>query len=630
MNMTGATADHFLSISPRIRVMPIIHGSGDFAIMVREELLSRPYDCVAVPLPPSFQEDVEAAIDELPQISIVVQVDAETPDSEEESGFSYVPIDPCQGVIAALRTARGERISREFIDLETPRFLAKSGSFPDPYALKRVSPRLFSAAILHAIPRPVAGQNTDRINWMASRLRELESQYRSILLVCSVLDWPWIREAYCNATPPPEQESFFAPIQSYRVDPRHLIFALGELPYITSLYERGRSELLPDDNLSVDGIKEMVLDARKRLAETHPKIADRITPQLLAIYFRYIRNLSLMDRRLTPDLYTLVVAAKQTAGDDFALALAETARSYPCASIVVGESERFDQDEPRVARLGIDRGELPEWGTGPMVNRLPGQALSWRSCELKPRPQKKDQARWRHRWDPFGMCSYPPEDDRIESFHRHVRDQAKAVLGSDLARTEKFTTSVRDGIDIRETLRNWHTGELYVKVVPPGRGSIEVVVFLFELPADPEVYTNRTTWYAEHQEESTLAFYATDPMKNLIGPGIAQAEYGGALFIFPPRPILDIWTDPRLDFAETLEDRLLAGAFLHSNDRHVAVVSPKIPPAHWRRLARRYGRKIVHLPLKRFGGQLLERLRTFHVLNGKQVRSYAADYIRDL
>ena len=629
MNMSGATADDFLKISSRIRVMPIIHGSGDFAIQVREELLSRPYDCVAVPLPPSFQDEVEAAIELLPQVSIVVQVDAETDESESEPGFSYVPIDPCQGVIAALRTARGERIAREFIDLETPRFVAVTGSFPDPYALKRVSPRLFSAAVLYAIPRPFCGQSTDRIHWMANRLHELEARYRSILLICSVLDWPWIREAYGNSTPPPEQEPFFAPILSYPVDHRNLIFALGELPYITSLYERGRSELLPDDNLSVDGIKEMVLDARKRLAEKHPKVADRITPQLLSIYFRYIRNLSLLDRRLTPDLYTLIVAAQQTAGDDFALALAETARSYPCGGTGGEESEDHEAEEPRQARLGINRGELPDWGTGPMVSRLPGQALSWRSCELRPRPKKQDQTRWRQRWNPFGMCSYPPEDDRIESFHRHVRDQAKATLGADLARTEKFTTSVRDGIDIRETLRNWHTGELYVKVVPPGRGSIEVVVFLFDLPADPEVYTNRTTWYAEHLEESTLAFYATDPMKNLIGPGIAQAEYGGALFIFPPRPIPDIWTDARLDFADTLEERLLAGAFLHSNDRHVAVVSPKIPPAGWRRLARRYGKKIVHLPLKRFGGQLLERLRTFHVLNGKQVRSYAADYIRD-
>ena len=78
MNMTGATADDFLAISPRVRVMPIIHGSGDFAIQVREELLARPYDCVAVPLPPSFQEEVEAAIEGLPRISIVAQIDAET------------------------------------------------------------------------------------------------------------------------------------------------------------------------------------------------------------------------------------------------------------------------------------------------------------------------------------------------------------------------------------------------------------------------------------------------------------------------------------------------------------------------------------------------------------------------
>jgi hypothetical protein len=265
-----------------------------------------------------------------------------------------------------------------------------------------------------------------------------------------------------------------------------------------------------------------------------------------------------------------------------------------------------------------------------MVSRLPGQAVNWRSCELRPRPAERDRRNWKQRWNPFGMCSYPPEDDRIESFHRHVRDQAKAIIGADLARSEKFTTSVMDGIDMRETLRNWHTGDLFVKVIPPSRGTIEVVVFLFDVPADPKTYTNRTTWYAEHGEESTLAFFATDHMTNMVGPGIAQAEYGGALFLFPPRHIPDIWTDHRLDFTESLEERLLAGAFLHSKERHVAVVSPCPPRGSWRRLARRFGRKIVHLPLKRFGGQVIERLRIFHVLNGKTVRSYAAQFIRDV
>jgi hypothetical protein len=627
MDRPQATADDFLTIGPRIRVLPIIHGSGDCAIRVREELLCRPYDCVAVPLPPSFQDEVEQAVEELPSVSVVVQPDVDRDD--EEQGFSYVPIDPCQGVIAAIRTAMGERIEREFIDMETPRFEAITGNFPDPYALKQVTPEQFSAALLPAIPPPQPGQHAARIAWMANRLHELESRYRLVLLICSLLDWPWLRDAYRRGVERPEPESFFAPLATHSVDPRTLLFVLGELPFITGLYERGRRDLTPDDNLSVDGVKEMVLEARESLRKKHPRVAQWITPQVLSVYFRYVRNLSLVDRRLTPDLYSLIVAAKQTAGDDFALTIAETARTYAYAPNASDDPAQ-PREDAGFLRMGVDQADVPGWGRSFMVSRLPGQAVGWRSCELRPRPAPREQKRWRQRWDPYGMCSWPPEDDRIESFHSHVRDQARAILGADLARVEKFTTSVRDGIDIRETLRNWHTGDLYVKVLPPSRGSIEVVVFLFDLPADPLIYSHRATWFAEHTEESTLAFYATDPMKNLVGPGIAQAQYGGALFLFPPRPIPEVWTDPRLQFADTLEERLLAAGFLHSRDRHVAVVSPKPPLASWRRLARKYGRKLVHLPLKRFSGQMLERLRTFHVLQGKHVRTYAADYIRDL
>ena len=84
------TSDDFLRIGERIRVLPIVHGSGDCAIRVREELLARPYDCVAVPLPPSFQDDVEEAVDALPRIAVVVQRDADEDDAE--TAFSYVPI----------------------------------------------------------------------------------------------------------------------------------------------------------------------------------------------------------------------------------------------------------------------------------------------------------------------------------------------------------------------------------------------------------------------------------------------------------------------------------------------------------------------------------------------------------
>jgi hypothetical protein len=550
-------------------------------------------------------------------------------------------------VIAAIRTAIGERIPRAYVDLETPKFEAQSGVFPDPYALKRVRPEAYAAALLPAIGPPRPGQHTERIAWMAHRLREIEQGYKHILFVCSVLDWPWIRDEYTRSEPGVEpaidrelddREPSWCPIETFDVEPATLLFFLGELPFISALYERARRELFVDEHLSVDGIKELLLEARERFRVKQPRSAERITPQLLATYVRYVRNLCLIERRLTPDLYTLTIAAKQVAGDDFALAVAETARIYRPVDDSDDSEFAFDEEERSASdwqadggflRMGVDQAEIPTWGVMSMVNRLPGQSVSWRKLELRPRPPEPDRARWKQRWDPYGMCSWPPEDDRIESFHRHVRDAARAVLGADLARSEKFTASVRDGIDLRETLRNWHTGDLYVKVIPPDRGSIDAVVFLFETPAEAEQFPHRATWYAEHSEESTLAFYATNPLEDFVGPGIARSRYGGALFLFPPRGIPDIWTDPRLSFARTLEERLLAGACRHAGERHVAVVSPRQPPASWRRIARRYGRKLVHLPLKRFGGQMIERMRTFHILNGKHVRSYAAQFIRD-
>ncbi len=618
--MSPSSGDDFLRIGRRIRVLPIIHGSGDCAVGVRAEMLQHAPDCLAVPLPPSFQEDVEAAVLRLPVVSAVVQRDAAAPEGQEE-GFSYVPIDPCQGVIAALRLALGEHIPRVFIDRETPWFEANAGVFPDPYALKKVSPAGFAAAVLPAVGPPSPGQHTQRIRWMAQRLRELERRHRSILFVCSLLDWPWVRQAYQQKLAVDEAEPFYAPVRTFASAPRTLTFLLGELPFLTGLYERGRFDLGDDENLSIDGVKEMVLAARDRLRQTHPRVAQRITPQLLTIYFRYVRNLSLLGRRLTPDLYTLVTAAQQTAGDGFALALAETASEYPY----------LPSEDEECLRMGVAEADVPGWGVGAMANRLPGHALSWQAMSLRPRPTDHDRARWKqqHRWNPYSMCTWPAEDDWRDHFNKHVRDQALALLGADLARSEKFTTSVMDGLDVRETLRHWHTGDLYVKVQPPSRGAIEVVVFLFDVPADPRRYPQRATWAAEHGQQSMLTFFATDLRANILGPGVAQCEYGGAMLLFPPRLYRDVWTDPLLDFTDTLEERLLAGALLHSQERHVVVVCPRPPSALWRRLARRFGKKLVHLPMSRFSAATIDRLRRFHVLNGAEVRSYAADFIRD-
>jgi hypothetical protein len=629
-----------LQLTEKITLLPVVHGSGDFAVEVRRRLLEGNYDCIAVPLPPSLQPCVEEAVGVLPQPTMVVQYpssfswdgmswdeltheesggwsEEDSRDEKAESWVNYVPVEPCQPVIAAIRFALEEHLPRAFVDLETDQFQPHTCVLPDPYALKRVPLERFVAAVVPVLQPPPSAQFRNRMGRMAFRLRQLEQRYRRIVMLCSLVEWPWLRMAYREAWDEAEDE-VTGSAEIREPDEKTLFFMFGELPFVAALYERARAELEDDRNLSVDGLKELLLSARQAYTEEYGQRARTITPHLLALMLKYIRNLCLLERRFTPDLYTIVVAAQQVAGDAFALHVVETARQYAYLR---------PAGYPQIT-LGIGKGRLDDGRAVRLVSRLPGLPVVWRSCRLRRRPDKRDVRRWRMQWNPFEQCSYPPEDEAIENFRAHLFERAKAVIGADLVRTEKFTTSIKDGIDIRDTLRHWYTGDIYVKILPPNRGNLDCAVMVFEYPADPRDYPWRTTWYAEHEEESTLAFYATHFLDEIVGPGIAAATYGGALFLYPPIVIPNIWTDPRLDFAETLEDRLLAAACLHARSRQIVLLSPVPPGAGWRRLAKRFGKHLVHLPLSQFSQSTLEKLRRVHVLNGKHVRSYAAHFIR--
>lgn len=632
MAAPSSHSDAVFRLSPRIDLFPVLHGSGDVAQEVRDRLTDRRYDCLAVPLPPSFELPVEEAVVDLPTISVIVQQERE---SEDGRRVNYVPIDPCQPVIMGIRVAIGEGIYRAYIDRDTTTFEPLPFVSPDAYALKQLPYAAFAAAILPTLTPPEDGsQQQARVAWMAFQLHQLEMEYERILCLCHLADWPWIRQAYQRRTDYQESDQQVSRPERYLVESASLYFMLGELPFMTELYERRRASVHSDRHLSIDGIKELLLETRTRWQTAHDEegqsVPTWVTPQLLQLYLQYVRNHALLDRRLTPDLYTLVLAAKQMTGDDFAIRLLETAKTYSYQDI----------EHSHLPHLSVGLGQLalPDDQVVQATNRLQGTPLSWRSLSLRPRPARRTSRRWSYLWNPNRQCSWPPEDTKIESFHTHVREQAKAIIGADLARSEKFTTSMKDGLDIRESLRHWHQRqpggrpkrlELYVKEIPPARGNVDTVIFLFDTPADPEEYNWQATWYAEHAQESTLCFYATPFLENMVAPGIGQSRYGGALFIFPPRPIPDIWTDEALGFAKTLEERLIAAGAVHSRETHLALATPVAPKARWRQIAKQFGRRLVPIPLSRFSGQMIDRLRRFHVLNGHEIRSFAAQFIRE-
>ena len=105
--------DNVFRLSSRIDVFPVLHGSGDVAQEVRERLISRRYDCLAVPLPPSTETLVEEAVARLPHIGLVMLPE---PPEHGAPRASFIPIDPCQAVIMGIRVAMGEDIARAYID----------------------------------------------------------------------------------------------------------------------------------------------------------------------------------------------------------------------------------------------------------------------------------------------------------------------------------------------------------------------------------------------------------------------------------------------------------------------------------------------------------------------------------
>jgi len=618
---------------PGLTLVPVVHGSGAYATALRRYLLQVPFDVLAIPLPPSFARGVLEGVEHLPQVSAVVQVGTELEQEDELRGATFVPIDPCEGVIAAIRMAQSERIAMEWVAPETERFEFEAMVLPDPYAVEHTTLERFCAALLPAIDPPETEPHRHRIAHQASRLLQLRGRSRRVMALCHLQDWPWLRSAMDRAQTDPmgtgnwgegerdvnqAWESEVAEPQLYAIDERTHLFLHGELPFVTGLYERVRASLDDDAALTVQGLKELFLAARSSYRQDLGNRARQITPLLISQCLKYIRNQTLLERRMTPSFYTVVRSAQQMMGDTFAIHLVSSAKDYPYV----------DELPWPTLKMGIDRAELPDEGVVRMVSRLPRGPMEWRNLELNRPAKKQDKRKWSSRWNPYQQCSWPEEDTRIESFRNRIVERARGAIGADLARSEKFSYSMMDGLDLRETLRHWHDGSLYVKVLPPSIGHLDATVMLFDGDPDPQMYAWRATWFAEHQDESTLAFYATPFSKEMLGPGVAVSTYGGAMFLYPPRPIEDIWSDPRLDYADTLEQRLVAAACMHAESRHIAILSHAAPGLTLKHIAKRYRCKLVHVPLAQFADSVVQQLRMFHVLNGKHVRSYAAHFIR--
>jgi hypothetical protein len=248
-----------------------------------------------------------------------------------------------------------------------------------------------------------------------------------------------------------------------------------------------------------------------------------------------------------------------------------------------------------------------------------------RPAALK-RKREAYEGEWASQTDGTSICSYPPEDLVIENFGLQLKGFANRTISEERSHTERFSTSMLDGIDLRETVRNWHEGALFVRETAKRSGEIGAVVIIFDEDREDK-YTYLTTWLGEHQNESDMAFYSTLPFDHIVGPGIGRAEYGGLLMTLPPRRMYNVWDDPDYDLAETKAERLLMAGLDYSIHKDVLYVAKKPPRTMFRQLAARLGRTIRYIPIGQLSPTQLKKVRVVHVLDSYERRGTAKQYI---
>jgi hypothetical protein len=593
------------------RYFPVAPGRMEFAIEVRQTILESRPKVVAVELPHTCEEFYLRAIDRLPQFSALMYP---TPDAFEldEESFVYVPVEPCDPFVEAVRTAREIGAEVLFIEPALQDRPHVAAQYPDPYAVRRIGlDRYVEAYRLQPPPRNEELEAHGA--GMAWRLQGADPFAATLIVVSFNLLDPLL-DAMQIPQEEPAKRVKASRVRLVNPDPDCLAEITTEMPYLQQRYELWR--IARKEDALIDRQRANFDLLREAEAHYHKNAGDTVVHWQRRLLAKYTRNLARTNHDLVAGLFDLTVAARSIVDDNYGWEVWELANKYPAQQIAPDmETMRIQADDVWLNTKKIRlRRRLPR----------PKQRLMPRG--LKQRKKEKEPGDWKHRLDGESICSYPPEDLEIETYGKFLKDKARRLLSEDRMKVQEFTTSLLDGIDLRETLRNWHKSKIFVREANRIAGEVGALCVIFD--EDPEDrYTYLATWQGEHQNESDMAFYATNPAEHVVGPGIGRAEYGGFLMTLPARRMSYVWSDPDYAFAESKPETLLLAALDYSVERHVVYVAAKPPRSVFRSIASRLNRSIVYIPIGALSSDKVKRLRVVHILDSYARRKEAKDYI---
>lgn len=601
-----------------IFAIPSFHQRLEFAIEVRKAFFEFKPDVIAVELPRTLKIRIVEAVMRLPFISVVVYKEG------KGKKFLYVPVEPADSLIEAIRLGIENNVPIEFIDLDVSRYRQKPFEHVEDYSIRKIGLEKFYGLMLPYLKKsnPRTKDYTREL-YMAQQLRKLMKKHKRILFVLGMAHWERIKGLLTRSKPRKLEHVSRQLMKVFNLSLKSYKEVLREYPYITYLYELARksSKLAQFDKF--DAYKTTYLEASKQY---YKDVGEHVNMTQLKGILQYSRNYALLEENLAPNLYHLVISAKNFVDDEYAGIVYDILTSYPF------------QDKSRLypdIEIKPKRGSY-ETRTIPLRRRVPIARMKTKKIKLRRRPKEKYAGEWEEKWkkDYSGIWSYPPEDDMFEDYMRFIRKKALKLIMEENVKIHEFKTSLMDGLALKETLRNWHVKQkLYVREEPLIKGKIGPVIVIFEEDDVLEKkYDYQLTWLHEHDQESDLMIYATPPGENLLGPGISRGEYGGFCSIFPPFPRSHGYVNWQYGYFDerfrNKAERLLLGAIYNAADhKYIVYVAKKRPNPYIKSIAGKHGKYILFIPISQFNPSSIKRLRMVHYLNSTKVREWAKDFI---
>jgi hypothetical protein len=602
-------------MAPRIIYAPILHGSLPFALAVRDLFFRERPDCVAVELPETLSAPVERAVKRLPLLSVIRY--------EIADGPAFLLVEPCDGIFEALRLAREHALPWHLVDRDCDDYPSNDDVLPDPHAVERIGYAAYAERVAAGLAAAtVSTEDQLREQTMVFHLDRLLQRYERVLFVCGLAHVDRIRKKVEAPVARPLGRTRRTSVRVMHLHEHSSREVLSEPGYVQDLYEHWRSadptapSPPPPSPALTDRyrlLRDLLLSARDRMDRED---GERLAARPLRIAMQFARNQALARGGLAPDLYELTIAARGVASDDFAWHVWDLGVTY---------GHQTPSPDLPVYRLTLDElhhGARRLWFRRRLKTRRHALRL------LRPRKKELVPGAWGDPLHEPSICSFPPEDLRVEAYGDYLKKRGKSLLASERARVVPFVSGFGEGIDIRETIKNWlHDGRLYIREEQAVPGAVGAVCIVFDAEDRENRYSFTVTWQGEHEEESDMALYATPPNANIVGPKIGRCEYGGFLMTYPPGRMFHVFEDPYFGAAVNKGERLLYAAVDYNVERSVVYVAARPPSRRVLSLAARAGKQIIYLPIGQLSPTTLRKIRVFHVLEGRAVRGYANDYI---